>query len=121
MLRQRAAARDIDFSVIADDVGVVHSDELRLKQVVLNLVTNAVKFTGDGGSVVIRAEHHGHRVVSPSPTAASACPRRTASGSSSHSSKAVAGARKRRARASASPCRAASWSYSVAGCGWRAR
>ena len=50
MLRERASLKSIDIAVEADDdVGVVEADELRLKQVVINLLTNVVKFTGDGG------------------------------------------------------------------------
>ena len=64
MLRERAGLKAIDIEVAADDdVGAVEADELKLKQVVINLLTNAVKFTSDGGSVVMRATRSGSGVV----------------------------------------------------------
>ncbi|HEV7195557.1 MAG TPA: ATP-binding protein, partial [Pedococcus sp.] len=57
MLRERASAHSIDLRVeLGEGLVPVEVDELRFKQVVLNLVSNAVKFTPDGGSVVLRAE-----------------------------------------------------------------
>ncbi len=63
MLRERSAVKSIDIAVEAHDVGAVEADELRLKQVVINLLTNAVKFTGEGGSVVVRATRSASEIV----------------------------------------------------------
>jgi CheY-like chemotaxis protein len=64
MVRERATLHAITVTVqVADDVDTIDADELRFKQVVLNLVTNAVKFTPDGGSVSIRAYRQGTELV----------------------------------------------------------
>lgn len=55
MVQERADAHSIALTVdVAADVELVEADELKFKRVVLNLATNAVKFTPDGGSVDIR-------------------------------------------------------------------
>jgi len=57
MVRDRASQHSIALSVdVGTGVGTLIADELKIKQVVLNLLTNAVKFTPDGGSVGIKAQ-----------------------------------------------------------------
>jgi signal transduction histidine kinase len=56
MLRERATQHAITVTVeVDDDVGTIEADERKFKQVVLNLVSNAVKFTPDTGSVSVHA------------------------------------------------------------------
>ena len=63
LLRERAANHAIDLElVVADDVGSIDADELRFKQVVVNLLTNAVKFTPDGGRVTLAARRVGEEL-----------------------------------------------------------
>ncbi|WP_310527638.1 ATP-binding protein [Nocardioides sp.] len=70
VVRERASRHGIDLTLeVGDDVGLVESDELRFKQVVVNLVGNAVKFTPSGGAVGVRARRQaGELVVSVSDT-----------------------------------------------------
>jgi signal transduction histidine kinase/CheY-like chemotaxis protein len=64
LVRERASLHAIALSLdVAADLDVVEADELRFKQVVLNLVTNAVKFTPAGGSVTVRATREGDDLV----------------------------------------------------------
>jgi signal transduction histidine kinase len=56
MVRERANQHGIELHVEADpDIQVVEADERKVKQVIFNLLANAVKFTPDGGDVYITA------------------------------------------------------------------
>ena len=45
--------------IIADNIGLVAGDPVRLQQVVWNLLSNAVKFTPRGGKIEMRLERVG--------------------------------------------------------------
>ena len=55
--------RVLDIAVeVPDDLGVVHGDGTQLERVVSNLLTNAVKFTPDGGRIRVAAADDEHGV-----------------------------------------------------------
>lgn len=54
---ERARNRGIDFSVnCPEDMGEILADERRVKQALFNLVSNAFKFTPEGGRVAVTAQ-----------------------------------------------------------------
>jgi len=55
-VRERASRRGITLGRAIDDcVGLVGGDERKVKQVLLNLLSNALKFTPEGGRIDVRA------------------------------------------------------------------
>jgi len=67
--RTRRAGLEVS-SRIEDGLGRIHADERALKQVLLNLLTNAAKFTPEGGRIELSAERRddGHLVVAVADT-----------------------------------------------------
>jgi PAS domain S-box-containing protein len=58
-----ATSRGIAVTVEADQVPAVQGDGTRLAQLADNLLTNAIKFTPDGGHVDVRAREDGRRAI----------------------------------------------------------
>lgn len=54
MIRTRASEKGLDFMIVVDPMipHLLYGDEIRLKQIITNILTNAVKYTEKGGVVL---------------------------------------------------------------------
>src|SRR4029453_367836 len=56
LVRERAVRRGIALERSVDEhLGTIRADERKVKQVLLNLLSNALKFTPEGGKIDVRA------------------------------------------------------------------
>ncbi len=63
MLKHQAAGKQVELTVdVSPAIGSIDADKRAVKQILINLVANAIKFTPSGGSVIVGAKRIGSRV-----------------------------------------------------------
>lgn len=70
MMAPMAAEKGLSFATFADPdlPRIVHADEIRLRQILINLLGNAVKFTVDGGVELLATHNDGRLIITVSDT-----------------------------------------------------
>jgi PAS domain S-box-containing protein len=64
LMKERAGRKGIEILLeLQPDVGMITADEIKIRQVLINLLTNAVKFTAEGGAVTLQARTSDDEVV----------------------------------------------------------
>ena len=76
LVKERAHRRGIALVRTVDErLGLTHADERKVKQVLLNLLSNALKFTPEGGQIDVRARvHNGATEISVTDTGVGIAP-----------------------------------------------
>jgi len=76
LVKERAHRRGIALVRTVDErLGMIHADERKVKQVLLNLLSNALKFTPEGGQIDVRARvHDGETEISVTDTGVGIAP-----------------------------------------------
>jgi len=76
LVRERAHRRGISLMRTVDEtLGMIRADERKVKQVLLNLLSNALKFTPEGGQIDVRARvHNGATEISVTDTGVGIAP-----------------------------------------------
>ena len=63
MLERQAAEKELHLEVaLTNDIGDVHADKRAVKQMLINLISNAIKFTPAGGTVAVGGKRVGSRL-----------------------------------------------------------
>src|SRR5438132_13931072 len=76
LVRERAQRRGVQLGRTVDErLGIIRADERKVKQVLLNLLSNALKFTPERGEIDVRARvHNGDAEISVADTGVGIAP-----------------------------------------------